>query len=236
MQAVDREAAIGIIGQMATDYVRSHGRSPKTIVVVGGTAMALRGLRDESEDIDIFYPDDEFHGIAEDIESRSGYRIYVTSKNNLWGQLKILDIEQDAQVLESLEIEGFTVDIAAISPETLFVIKSSSMREKDRDDLPLLIQVTSPQEIIARSEYLLKTLETRQSREECLGNILSEMQLVYLEPVKPEWFMQALELAREYKGFVEEQFGINVGADILIQPPSDTPEKGNRSSGPRLHL
>ena len=176
--------------------------------------MALRGLRDESEDIDIFYPDDEFHSIAEEIESRSGYRIDVTSKNNLWGQLKIQDIEQDAQVLESLEIEGFTLDIAAISPETLFVIKSSSMREKDRSDLPLLKQVTSPQEIIARSEYLLKTLETRQGREECLANILSEMQLVYMEPAKPEWFTQAREIAREYKGLLALQFGIDVGDNL----------------------
>ena len=117
-------------------------------------------------------------------------------------------------MLESLEIEGFTLDIAAISPETLFVIKSSSMREKDRSDLPLLKQVTSPQEIIARSEYLLKTLETRQGREECLANILSEMQLVYMEPAKPEWFTQAREIAREYKGLLALQFGIDVGDNL----------------------
>lgn len=55
--------------------------------------MALRRLRDESEDIDIFYPDDALRIIAEDIERRSGFRIDVTSKNNLWGQLRIQDIE-----------------------------------------------------------------------------------------------------------------------------------------------
>ncbi len=52
MQIVNREVAIAIIREMATNYVHSHARSPSTIIVVSGTTMAFRGLRDESEDID----------------------------------------------------------------------------------------------------------------------------------------------------------------------------------------
>jgi len=230
MQTVDREAAIAIIREIATNYVHSHARSPNTIIVVGGTAMALRRLRDESEDIDIFYPDDALRIIAEDIERRSGFRIDVTSKNNLWGQLRIQDIEQDAEVVESIDIEGFAVDIAAISPETLFVIKASSMREKDRDDLPLLTRVTTQQEIITRAEYLLKTLETRHGQEEFLANIVAEMQLVYLEAAKPEWFAQARELALEHNDFLKEQFGIDISEHGL--QPGSAPEKNNRHIEP----
>ncbi len=195
-----------------TDVVPASPLPPRTIIVVGGTAMSLRRLRDESEDVDIFYPDDAFRTITEDLERRSGFRIDVTSKNNLWGQLEIHDIEHDAQVVESVDI-GFAVDIAAISPETLFVIKSSSMRDKDRSDLGLLMGVTTPAQIMARAECLLITLETRQDREEFLGNILSEMQLVLLEEVKPEWLTQALDLASEHRDFVREQFGVSVGDD-----------------------
>jgi len=216
MQIVNRDQAVDIIRELAKDYMEAHGEPPRTIIVVGGTAMSLRRLRDESEDVDIFYPDDAFRTIAEDLERRSGFRIDVTSKNNLWGQLKIHDIEHDAQVVESIDIEGFAVDIAAISPETLFVIKSSSMRDKDRGDLPLLMEVTTPAQIMARAECLLKTLETRQDREEFLGNILSEMQLVLLEEVKPEWFTQAPDLASEHRDFVREQFGVSVDDDSHI--------------------
>ena len=209
MQLIDHKTAIAIIRELATNYLHVHGSVPSTIIVVGGTAMALRGLRDESEDVDIFHPSDALRVIAEDIEQQSGFRIDVTSKNNLWGELRIRDIEQDAEVVESLEIEGFVVDIAAISPETLFVIKASSMREKDRDDLPLLTAATTQQEVIMRAEYLLNTLETKHMREEFLANIVSEMQLAYLEVAKPEWFAQARHLANEHKDFLKEQFGFS---------------------------
>jgi hypothetical protein len=216
MQLVNRDAAVAIIRELAKDYMEAHGEPSWTIIVVGGTAMSLRRLRDESEDVDIVYPDDAFRTIAEDLERRSGFRIDVASKNNLWGQLKIHDIDQDAQVVESIDIEGFAVDIAAISPETLFVIKSSSMRDKDRSDLPLLMGVTTPAQIIAHAECLLRPLETRQDREEFLGNILSELQLVLLEEVKPEWFIHAPDLASEHGNFVHEQFGVSIDDDSHV--------------------
>jgi len=37
--------------------------------------MTFRGLRDESEDIDIFYPDDALRIIGEDVEKHSRFRI-----------------------------------------------------------------------------------------------------------------------------------------------------------------
>ena len=110
--------------------------------------------------------------------------------------------------------------------------------EKDRDDLPLLTRVTTQQEIITRAEYLLKTLETRHSQEEFLANIVAEMQLVYLEAVKPEWFAQARELALEHNDFLKEQFGIdtseqNPSVSQGLQPGS-APEKDNRDIEPVL--
>jgi len=228
MQLVDRNTAVGIIRELAQAYVEAHGEPPRTIIAVGGTAMSLRRLRDESEDVDIFYPDDAFRTIAEDLERRSGFRIDVTSKNNLWGQLKIHDIDQDAHVVESIDIEGFAVDIAAISPETLFVIKSSSMRDKDRSDLGLLMGVTTPAQIMARAEGLLRTLETRQDREEFLANILSEMQLVLLEEVNPKWFTQAPNLASEHRNFVHELFGVSVDDDSHV-------DSGTTQGRSRLH-
>ncbi len=206
MPKVTRETALLIISDMVFRYIQSHGKPPNTIIAVGGTAMSLRGLRDESEDLDIFYPDAAFLSIARDLEAQSGFAIDVTSKNNLWGQIRVQDIEQDAEVLESLEIEGFTVDVAAISSETLFVIKSCSMRNKDRIDLPLLARATTPQDIISRAEFLLKTVETDANKEEMLANLLSEMQLAYLEPVNFEWFARSPEFVQEYSELINDQF------------------------------
>lgn len=221
MQTVNRQQAVSLIADMASRYIQVHGSAPRTIIVVGGTAMAMRGLRDESNDVDIFYPDDAFAPIAEDIEKRSGFRIDVTSKTNLWGSLRIHDIEQDAEVLESLEIEGFTIDIAAISPETLFVIKASSMRNKDRDDLPLLVPVVTPQGILYRTSVLLQHTESRSMQEDVLSNILSEMQLAYMDVAKPEWFSQAPALTRKYGPIIADQFGVN-----LISTDVPPPEMG----------
>ena len=56
MQTVNRQQAVSLIADMASRYIQVHGSAPRTIIVVGGTAMAMRGLRAESNDVDIFVP------------------------------------------------------------------------------------------------------------------------------------------------------------------------------------
>lgn len=209
MRVVDRENLVDTIRAMVHEYIDRHGMAPRTLIAVGGSAMALHGCRPLSEDIDLYAPEDAFAPIAAEIERESGLRIDVTSKTTLWGVLNIHDIEKDAVVKESVIVDGFVVDIAAISPETLFVIKASTMREKDRDDLPLLINHTSPDRIMVRLESLLKSQDACLF-EETLSNVISEIQLVTLEPISPAWFADAPRLAEHFGDQIERDFGTNV--------------------------
>ncbi len=149
--------------------------------------------------------------IATEIERSSGYRIDVTSKTNLWGKIDVWDIESDAVMIENLEIEGYYVDLAAISPETLFIVKASSMREKDRNDLSVVLPLTSPEKIMER----FASLWTRQDffvRDESLVNILSEIQLVNKTIVSPEWFaLVPPNILKKWHPMMEDAFGIDIG-------------------------
>ena len=42
MQLVDRDTAVGIIRELAKDYMKAHGEPPRTIVVVGDSALSLQ--------------------------------------------------------------------------------------------------------------------------------------------------------------------------------------------------
>lgn len=206
---LNKDDAIAVITRMTRAYMEQHGRAPRTLIAVGGTAMAMHGLRPLSEDIDLYAAEDAFAPIAESIERQSGIRIDVTSKTTLWGTLNIRDIEADAQVTESVEIDGFRVDIAAISPETLFVIKASTLRTKDRDDLPLIWPSVTIDKLMSRAESLLEKHDEHTAND-VLMNLLSEIQVVALEPVSAEWFTEAPGLAERFRDQIERDFGVNV--------------------------
>lgn len=118
-------------------------------------------------------------------------------------------IEADAQVTESVEIDGFRVDIAAISPETLFVIKASTLRTKDRDDLPLIWPSVTIDKLMNRAESLLEKHDEHTAND-VLMNLLSEIQVVTLEPVSDKWFTEAPGLAERFRDQIERDFGVNV--------------------------
>ncbi len=214
---MDRARTVETLARMAADYRARHGRPPSLLIVVGGSAMVLRGLRERSEDVDLYHPDEDFAPIASDLERRSGLRIDVTHRKNLWGDLVIRDIEHDAEVLERVEIEGFSVDLAAISPQTLFVIKASSLREKDRSDLFLLAPVVTPQNVLARAQGLLEGLED-YLREDILCNLVSELQMVYETPLEEGWFREA--------GMLWERYGATLASTFR------TPTAGGRAESP----
>lgn len=203
---IDRKETVNIIKDVAQRYIEAHGTPPRVLIAVGGSAMILHGLRDDSEDVDLFSNETAVERIALDLEAESGYRVDVTSQKTLWGELNIHDIEQDAVVLENLVLEGYSVDIAAISPETLFVIKSSTMREKDRDDLFLIFPATSPEKIFSRFASLWKSQEI-SVRSEALINIVSEVQLVTKSPVSSSWFSDVPDaILKRWAPVLEENF------------------------------
>ena len=191
MKMLGREDATRTIRQLYQAYVDQHHRVPRMLIAIGGTAMAYHDMRKLSEDIDLYCPEDAFLPLAAELETATGLRIYVTSQTTLFGTLDIRDIEEDARVMENVEVEmdgkSFSVDIAAISPETLFVIKANTLREKDRDDLPAILEKTSPEQVFQRLEVLLSHAGSWGARRDLLLNVANEMQIVTLD-LRPEWF------------------------------------------------
>jgi hypothetical protein len=193
----DKARTLECVKMLAQMYIEATQTPPRVLIAVGGTAMVLRGIRRASEDIDLFSIDPPLIALAAQIEKETGIPIDITTQHTLWGELNIYDIEEDAQILENIPILGHTVKIAAISPETLFVVKSASMRIKDREDLPLLITHASPPAIIRRAFQLYKNQEDPYHAEEMFINVLSEIQLALCSPLKPEYFAELTEEQKE---------------------------------------
>lgn len=206
---IDIDGLVKTIISLNHEYISLNGKQPRTLIAVGGSAMALHGIRSVSADIDLYSPEDGFMPIAEQVEAASGLRIDVTSKTVLWGVLDIADIERDAKVIKSAAIDGFSVDIAAISPETLFVIKASTLREKDRDDLPLILPFTSIQAILARADELVPR-QNEVVAEDMVMNLISELQLVTLESPQPDWFKDSPNINRRFMSLIENSFNVEL--------------------------
>lgn len=225
---VDRDHLVGCIKELAARYVHKTGRAPRMLITFGGSAMALHGIRATSEDVDLYAPDPKLLSLARDVERETGYTIDLTNKKNLMGDLVIKDIEEDAEVMERVEVLGQEVDIAAISPETLFVIKANTLREKDRDDLFLILPYTSWPKVIARMATLWSQQPSFEA-EVMLSNTLSELQMVGervacladFEGVPPE-------IMAQWAPIIERDFPYVTA----IQPPPDNDT--NSRSGVRL--
>lgn len=216
---------LGVVQELYQKYVDQQGKLPRMLIAVGGTAMALHGLRKLSEDADLYCIEDAFLPLAMELEKETGYRIDVTNKTTLFGALNIPDVEADAQVLEKVPVihEGqtFLVDIAAISPETLFCIKGNTLREKDRDDLPAILSVTTPNAVFRRLDALLQHLDKWEGQD-VLFNLVDEMQIVTLEVPQKEWFDGCHFIEKRYARALEEKCAF-VSGEGFLDEEEDSP-------------
>jgi predicted nucleotidyltransferase len=209
----DKERTVECVKMLAEMYYENTGNVPRILVAVGGSAMVLRDLRSTSEDVDVFVLDEELINVARVLEAETGFTVDVTSNRNLWGELDIHDIEDDAEVMKNFDLAGHNVNLSAISAETLFVIKASSLREKDKDDLELLWPYVDPQELMVRVGTLFSNQPDIFYAEEMVVNVLGEMQVLTGEPVQISYFDRVPEELRSaIMPIVEENFGAMMAA------------------------
>lgn len=193
----DKERTVDCIKELARMYFENSGTVPRILIAVGGTAMVLRDLRATSEDVDIFVIDEELIRIAAILEQETGYSVDVTTDRCLWGPLRIYDIEEDASVMEKFELAGHKVSISAISPETLFIIKATSLREKDRDDLELIWPHVDPQALMARVGCLFGNQENPFYGDEMVINVAAEIMVMSRAPLNEDYFELVPDEVRE---------------------------------------
>lgn len=205
----DYQKTVDCVRLLAEMYHEETGNIPSMIIAVGGSAMVLRGLRHASDDVDVFVFDEELLRIAKQLELDTGYTVDVTLDKNLWGDLNIYDIEEDAQIMKQIPMAKYKVDLAAISAETLFVIKASSLREKDKNDLSLILPNIEIDKLIYRAGTLFINQPDPFYAEEMLINVLGEIQVLTGEPIKPDFFgLLTEEMQAAIMPLVQENFNM----------------------------
>jgi hypothetical protein len=127
------------------------------IVLLGGTAMAAWRIRDHSNDVDLYVPEVPAESVeAVEKELRGvygeGFRLDVTSGENVWGSILVRDIASSP----SLGVIGDRIELRALRVEDLFLLKLASGRARDLDDLDLLAACTSADALVSRWNELVK--------------------------------------------------------------------------------
>jgi hypothetical protein len=168
--------------------------SPKeAVVLVGGAALCLNGIRESSGDIDLYGPRklrDHARVLEAQLRSQYGphFAIDVTSEPNIWGRLKVPEIDRSRE-LKTIHVGHQVYALRALDPETLFVIKNEAGREKDIFDLELIARHTTAEAIIERWTEIMAA-NPEAPRLESGANLLAEISAQYLCEIKPAWIRQ----------------------------------------------
>jgi hypothetical protein len=150
--------ALNVIRDLLVEQLRLTGRLPKTVVTIGGTALAALRIRERSDDVDLYMSEMEDAAIlsVQDVYRRKygpAFKIDATPVNTLWGDIAVNDIDE-SPTITTLQVETHTVDIRALSAETMYLLKVAAYRSKDIPDLPPIAAGCSSQSLIARAKQM----------------------------------------------------------------------------------
>jgi len=140
---------------------------PPFVVLVGGSALSVHGVRDLSTDIDYFadeVDDDIILQIETELKRRLGdeFKIDATMTPNLWGPIMIKDIAA-SPLFRTITVGGRKVEVKALTIEDLFLVKLAANRMKDKADLPGLASRADPDRLIERFNRLVGWFSNRNA-------------------------------------------------------------------------
>ena len=141
-ESVSLTDALEVIRDLLQEQLRLTGRLPRTVVMLGGTALAAQRIRERSEDVDLYMSEIEDAAVLTVQESYrrkygEAFKIDATPVNTVWGDIAINDIA-DSPVMATVEVGGSRVEVRALSPETVYLLKAAAYRDKDVPDLPII--------------------------------------------------------------------------------------------------
>ncbi len=150
--------ALVVVRDLVEEFTASTGRLIRSIVAVGGTALAAHAIRERSGDVDLYLSD-----IDDDVLDRvrlkfvpvygQSFKIDATPSNTVWGAIALLDIEESPTV-RLLATRIGTVSIRALTPETLYIMKVAANRAKDQPDLAALADRTHYEAVVRRARIV----------------------------------------------------------------------------------
>ena len=125
-------------------------------MLVGGTALAGWKIRSHSRDVDLYIPEisaDTVEIVEKEFQARhgAGFRLDVTTGENIWSQILIRDIASSPAfgMVAGLELRALRI-------EDLFLLKLVSARARDLEDLQLLAAHTAVDALVDRWNQLIK--------------------------------------------------------------------------------
>lgn len=179
-------------------------------VLIGGSAMDVYKLRGTT-DLDMYCPE-IMSVLSSDIPGveilspdqamikmdMGGDQVMVdvTSDRHAFGRIYIGDIERDGGVSSSFMFEGVLIEVAVVSPETLFIQKTDSARDdKDIPDLSVLAKVTTPEKIVRRLNEISDCDDTGYSASGMFSHVISNtLSQIFEEYMHIDWSERALPL------------------------------------------
>ncbi len=236
---IGKDGVLDSITALCRTYRAKRGRNPSILVAIGGTAMSLHGLRDQSSDVDIFSTDRDITRIGQMTQAfvdNEPVTIDITSDRHLWGEIDIFDIDDDAALMNTLVIDGEPVEIRAISPETLLILKVMAGRDKDKSDVEILRDRIAPAAALSRLASLWEH-NAASTMAECLERVLD----VYADQnqfeIEPEWFADLpWPVLGQWEDALEEKTGDSeLWQRILdLNSQNATPRAGQRQAASGL--
>jgi hypothetical protein len=201
LQTLGGAEVLSIVTALCRAYrAQNPKRKPAVLVALGGTAMALHGLRDQSHDVDLYTPDACFasqHSPVVMIDDHP-VMIDVTTNTHVWGEIDIVDIEADSILADRIEIEGQTIDLRVVSIETMMILKVNAGRTKDRADITALMGRTTPEAVFRRLAAIWKPNEKQSAIVETLDRLVDIYEEIEWK-IEPGWFSSVpLEILKQW--------------------------------------
>lgn len=205
------------------------------VVLVGGSALCARQIREHSLDIDLYAPARLLPLIAE-IEEKwkpvfgEDFFIDVSTDEYMFGRIRVKDPASEGSAF-SLDYEGVRFDVRALTPETLFILKAEASREKDIQDLALISKHTSPERILDRFAIMARDNPVYEMRS-LASTVLGEIQANYGIPVSSVW-VDRMKFPSKIRAEVLEDFGLD-GTTPVQSVRDDSREDLDESHGMTL--
>lgn len=209
---VGRDQLVGVLKDIIHEATRRGLiREIGEVVLVGGSALCARQIREHSLDIDLYAPA-RFLPLIAEIEEKwkpvfgEDFFIDVSTDEYMFGRIRVKDPATEGSAF-ALEHEGATFDIRALTPETLFILKAEASREKDIQDLALLSKHTTPEKILDRFAVMARDNPIYEMRS-LASTVLGEIQANYGIPVSPAW-VDRMKFPAKIRSEVLEDFGLD---------------------------